>query len=61
MVAGVFNQFDYLEGCVDMIVIDEMPFNIVDKMGFDRFSSVAIVLLCVLSRTLVRTFLRMYD
>ncbi|CAH9108572.1 unnamed protein product [Cuscuta epithymum] len=45
-----------------MIVIDELPFNAIERPGFKRFCRVAIpkfVILC--KKTIVKTFLRMYD
>ncbi|TQD72520.1 hypothetical protein C1H46_041927 [Malus baccata] len=55
-----FSQESVLEACVKMVVIDEMPFSTVDKMGFRLFCAVGIPLFKVPSRrTLVRTFLNM--
>ena len=60
LVAVGFSQERVLEACVKMVVIDEMPFSTVDKMGFQLFCAVGIPLFKVPSRrTLVRTFLNM--
>ena len=60
LVAVGFSQERVLEACVKMVVIDEMPFSTVDKMGFQLFCVVGIPLFKVPSRrTLVRTFLNM--
>ncbi|XP_070668554.1 zinc finger BED domain-containing protein RICESLEEPER 2-like [Malus domestica] len=60
LVAVGFSQESVLEACVKMVVIDEMPFSTVDKMGFRLFCAVGIPLFKVPSRrTLVRTFLNM--
>ncbi|KAM1011784.1 hypothetical protein ACFX2C_047087 [Malus domestica] len=62
VVAIGFSQVNVLEACVKMVVIDEMPFSTVDKMGFRLFCAVGIPLFNVPSRrTLVRTFLNMYE
>lgn len=48
--------------CCEMIVLDELPFNVVEKEGFRRFCSVAVPRFQVPSRrTIVRAFLEMYE
>ena len=57
-----YSQVDYLEACVEMIVIDELPFSFVEKKGFGRFCSKVCPLFDVPSRRkLCRAFLGMYD
>ncbi|XP_061993955.1 zinc finger BED domain-containing protein RICESLEEPER 2-like [Rosa rugosa] len=57
-----YNQDDYLEACVEMIVIDELPFSFVEKIGFNRFCIKVCPLFDVPSRRkLCRIFLSMYD
>ncbi|KAL6552791.1 hypothetical protein OROHE_008155 [Orobanche hederae] len=57
-----YNQQDYLEACVEMIVIDELPFSFVQKKGFGIFCRKVCPLFDVPSRRkLCRTFLAMYD
>ncbi|KAM5575768.1 hypothetical protein ABKV19_014623 [Rosa sericea] len=62
LTAVTYNQDDYLEACVEMIVIDELPFSFVEKKGFNRFCVKVCPLFDVPSRRkLCRTFLSMYD
>ncbi|XP_061999218.1 zinc finger BED domain-containing protein RICESLEEPER 2-like [Rosa rugosa] len=57
-----YSQDDYLEACVEMVVIDELPFSFVEKKGFNRFCVKVCPLFDVPSRRkLCRTFLSMYD
>ncbi|KAM5546439.1 zinc finger BED domain-containing protein RICESLEEPER 2-like, partial [Rosa sericea] len=57
-----YNQDDYLEACVEMIVIDELPFSFVEKKGFNRFCEKVCPLFDVPSRRkLCRAFLGKYD
>ncbi|KAL6209838.1 hypothetical protein ACLB2K_020777 [Fragaria x ananassa] len=57
-----YNQTDYLESCVEMIVIDELPFNFVEKKGFRGFCKKVCPLFDVPSRRkLCTAFLGMYD
>ncbi|CAL2260675.1 unnamed protein product [Prunus armeniaca] len=62
MVARGFLQSDVMDACVEMIVIDELPFSFVEKKGFKKFCSVACPMFEVPSRRkTVRQFLKMYD
>ncbi|XP_062005944.1 zinc finger BED domain-containing protein RICESLEEPER 2-like [Rosa rugosa] len=62
LTAVAYDQDDYLEACVEMIVIDELPFTFVEKKGFNRFCTRVCPLFKVPSRRkLVTNFLRMYD
>lgn len=57
-----FVQGDVMKACVEMIVMDELPFSFVEKRGFRRFCLVAQPLFKVPCRkTLVKDFLKLYD
>ncbi|XP_050365546.1 zinc finger BED domain-containing protein RICESLEEPER 4-like [Argentina anserina] len=55
------NQEDFVEACVEMIVIDELPFSFVDKLGFNIFCQrVCPSFEKTSRRTVCRRFLNMY-
>ncbi|XP_050374564.1 zinc finger BED domain-containing protein RICESLEEPER 2-like [Argentina anserina] len=57
-----FNEDEVMQACVEMVVVDELPFSFVEKQGFRHFCFVAIpqwTVPCI--RTLVTKFLALYD
>ncbi|XP_040361816.1 zinc finger BED domain-containing protein RICESLEEPER 2-like [Rosa chinensis] len=62
LTAVAYDQDDYVDACVEMIVMDELPFSFVEKKGFNRFCGRVCPLFKVPSRRkLVRRFLSIYD
>ena len=58
----VHGKEEWLEACVEMVVMDEMPFSVVEGKGFRRFCNSLNPHFQVPSRrTLVRHFMVMYD
>ncbi|XP_024190222.1 zinc finger BED domain-containing protein RICESLEEPER 2-like [Rosa chinensis] len=57
-----FNLDEVMKACVEMVVVDELPFSFVEKQGFRHFCHVAVPIFKVLCRkTLVKHFLTLYD
>ncbi|XP_024156116.2 zinc finger BED domain-containing protein RICESLEEPER 2-like [Rosa chinensis] len=57
-----FNPDEVMKACVEMVVVDELPFSFVEKQGFRHFCHVAVPMFKVPCRkTLVINFLTLYD
>ncbi|XP_062010485.1 zinc finger BED domain-containing protein RICESLEEPER 2-like [Rosa rugosa] len=57
-----FNPLEVMKACVEMVVVDELPFSFVEKQGFRHFCHVAVPMFKVPCRkTLVKNFLTLYD
>ena len=57
-----YNPDVVMQACVEMVVVDELPFRFVEKQGFRHFCHVAVPLFKVPCRkTLVKNFLSLYD
>ncbi|PRQ29667.1 putative transcription factor/ chromatin remodeling BED-type(Zn) family [Rosa chinensis] len=57
-----FNPDEVMKACVEMVVVDELPFSFVEKQGFRHFCHVAVPMFKVPCRkTLVKHFLTLYD
>ncbi|XP_040374717.1 zinc finger BED domain-containing protein DAYSLEEPER-like [Rosa chinensis] len=57
-----FNPLEVMKACVEMVVVDELPFSFVEKQGFRHFCHVAMPMFKVPCRkTLVKNFLTLYD
>ncbi|PRQ53792.1 putative transcription factor/ chromatin remodeling BED-type(Zn) family [Rosa chinensis] len=62
LTAVAYDQDDYVDACIEMIVMDELPFSFVEKKGFNRFCARVCPLFKIPSRRkLVRKFLSIYE
>ncbi|XP_061993876.1 zinc finger BED domain-containing protein RICESLEEPER 4-like [Rosa rugosa] len=60
--AVAYNPDEVMQACVEMVVVDELPFSFVEKQGFRKFCYVMQPLFKVPCRkTLVKDFLKLYD
>ncbi|XP_062029076.1 zinc finger BED domain-containing protein RICESLEEPER 1-like [Rosa rugosa] len=60
--AVAYNPHEVMQACVEMVVVDELPFSFVEKQGFRKFCYVMQPLFRVPCRkTLVKDFLKLYD